>query len=140
LFQAVSRAGDGWIWLLLAIALPLVYGDLGRLLVERMAIVGAVGLGVYKVLKRGTARARPCAAHAGPRALVPALDLYSFPSGHTLHAVAFASLVGSELPLLLWILLPFAVLVALSRLVLGLHYPTDVVAGAALGFVLAQIP
>jgi undecaprenyl-diphosphatase len=61
------------------------------------------------------------------------LDHFSFPSGHTLHAVLFTVMLGAHFPALLPLLLVFTPLVALSRMVLGLHYPTDVLAGAFLG-------
>jgi undecaprenyl-diphosphatase len=66
------------------------------------------------------------------------LDRYSFPSGHTLHAVCFTTLATSHVPGLAPVLLPFAALVAASRVVLGLHYPSDVLVGAALGASLAS--
>jgi len=61
------------------------------------------------------------------------LDAFSFPSGHTLHAVAFTLVALSYFPALAPVLVPFALLTAASRVVLGLHYPSDVLAGAALG-------
>lgn len=64
---------------------------------------------------------------------MPPLDRYSFPSGHTLHAVCFTGIACAYQPLFAWVLVPFALLVALSRLVLGLHYPSDVLAGALIG-------
>jgi undecaprenyl-diphosphatase len=67
------------------------------------------------------------------------LDHFSFPSGHTLHAVLITTMLGSFVPVLLPIMLPFMVLVALSRVILGLHYPTDVMVGAALGAALASV-
>jgi undecaprenyl-diphosphatase len=82
-------------------------------------------------------RERPFIRFGEIRCTTAPLDRYSFPSGHTLHAVSFAILYGSFVPQLLWILVPFALLIGLSRVVLGLHYPSDVLAGAALGALLA---
>ena len=65
------------------------------------------------------------------------MDLYSFPSGHTLHAVAFTLVALTYYPHLAWLLIPFASLVAMSRVILGLHYPSDVFAGALIGALLA---
>ncbi|HVS03787.1 MAG TPA: phosphatase PAP2 family protein [Thermoanaerobaculia bacterium] len=132
-FAVVSRLGDGWWWLavgaiVLGLEGPAAWPTLGR-----MAAVPLLGLPAYKLLKRRTARPRPCAAGHGVEAVVPALDLYSFPSGHTLHAVGFTVVLAASLPELLWLAAPFTALVALSRVVLVLHYPTDVVAGAGLG-------
>jgi undecaprenyl-diphosphatase len=73
----------------------------------------------------------------GIRAGTPPLDRYSFPSGHTLHAVSFTAIATAHFPELGWVLVPFTVLVAASRVVLGLHYPSDVLAGAAIGAALA---
>ena len=134
LFAAVSRLGDGWVWVFSAALLLATDGAAALPAIGQMALAAAIGLPLYKLLKRGTRRPRPCAASPDPPvALVPALDLHSFPSGHTLHAVAFTLVVLGSYPALGWALVPFAALVAMSRLVLGLHYPSDVVAGAALG-------
>jgi len=141
LLATVSRLGDGWVWAALALALLLADGPGALPTVFAMAMAAAAGMPLYVLLKRRMARPRPCAADgSGLRALVPALDLYSFPSGHTLHAVAFTIVVLGHYPGLAWLLVPFAVLVALSRVVLGLHYPSDVAAGAALGTLLGLLP
>lgn len=66
-----------------------------------------------------------------------ALDRFSFPSGHTLHAVAFSCVALAYYPALAPLLLPFTGLVAMSRPVLGLHYPSDVLAGALIGLLIA---
>jgi undecaprenyl-diphosphatase len=82
-------------------------------------------------------RERPFIRHPGINMEMPPLDRYSFPSGHTLHAVSFTWQAVAHFPELAWILVPASALIALSRVVLGLHYPTDVMAGATLGALLA---
>ena len=71
------------------------------------------------------------------RAWIAPLDEFSFPSGHTLHAVAFSIVAVAHYPLLAVVLLPFTACVALSRVVLGLHYPSDVLAAIGIGSTLA---
>ena len=66
-------------------------------------------------------------------AIAAPLDAFSFPSGHTLHAVAFTLVALNYYPALAPTLVAFTLLTAGSRVVLGLHYPSDVLAGAALG-------
>jgi undecaprenyl-diphosphatase len=138
LFRTASRLGDGIFWYALMTVLPVIAGREGLLAAAHMAAASPAGLGIYTLLKSRIGRERPYAAHGGRIicAMAP-LDRYSFPSGHTLHAVCFTGIACSYLPLLAWVLVPFALLVALSRLVLGLHYPSDVLAGALIGGALA---
>jgi undecaprenyl-diphosphatase len=138
-FSAVSRLGDGIFWYTLILLLPIVYGDRGLMPALRMAIVGIIGLALYKYLKSRLVRERPYISLAGSVAGTKALDRYSFPSGHTLHAVSFTVLSVSSFPEWAALLIPFASLVAASRVVLGLHYPSDVLVGAALGAGLAGL-
>jgi undecaprenyl-diphosphatase len=102
-----------------------------------MTITGLSGVAIYKYLKVRLIRERPCIRHAGIRRAMAPLDRYSFPSGHTMHAVSFTWQVVTHFPELGWILIPLAAQIALSRVVLGLHYPSDVLAGAVLGSGLA---
>jgi undecaprenyl-diphosphatase len=136
-FATVSRLGDGIFWYALILLLPALYGSQALLPALRMAAVGIVGVLLYKYLKSRLVRERPYISLAGIVPGTPALDRYSFPSGHTLHAVSFTILATSSFPELAWLLVPFATLVAASRVVLGLHYPTDVAAGAVIGATLA---
>lgn len=136
-FAVASRLGDGLLWYVLILLLPVFYGEAGLLPATQMAVTGLVGVVLYKLLKHHLVRERPYISFAGIRAGVPPLDRYSFPSGHTLHAVSLTILATHHCPELGWVLWPFAALVAASRPVLGLHYPTDVAAGALLGAALA---
>jgi undecaprenyl-diphosphatase len=136
-FAAISRLGDGVFWYALIFLLPAIYGEQAVFPAVRMAAVGIVGLLLYKYLKSRLVRERPYISLAGIVPGTPALDRYSFPSGHTLHAVSFTTLATESFPELAWLLVPFAALVAASRVVLGLHYPTDVAAGAIIGVALA---
>jgi len=138
-FQLASRLGNGVIWYVLIPALPLIYGAPAARPAIVMAGTGALGVAIYALLKRVFVRERPFITHAAiSRAAVP-LDRYSFPSGHTLHAVSFTWQVCAHFPELAWVLVPVALLIAASRVVLGLHYPSDVLAGAAVGAALAQL-
>jgi undecaprenyl-diphosphatase len=132
-FRWVSRLGDGIVWYALIAAMPLLMGGAGWHLSAQMLLTGAVGLALYKLLKRKLVRERPFIGLIGIECEMPPLDRYSFPSGHTLHAVLFTSMAVSHVPALALLLVPLTGMIALSRVVLGLHYPTDVLVGAALG-------
>lgn len=139
-FRLVSRLGDGVFWYLLMATMPLwmLWSGRGGLadgleVAAEMLAAGATGLLLYKALKNRLVRERPFISLIGIECAMPPLDRYSFPSGHTLHAVTFTSLAIHHIPELAGVLVPFALLVAASRVVLGLHYPSDVLAGALLG-------
>ncbi|HXY76678.1 MAG TPA: phosphatase PAP2 family protein [Steroidobacteraceae bacterium] len=138
-FQIASRLGDGIAWYVLILALPLVYGAAAVKPAVVMALTGLLGVAIYAFLKRLFVRERPFITHAAIDPLAAPLDRYSFPSGHTLHAVSFAWQASAHFPELAWVLMPLAALIAASRVVLGLHYPSDVLAGAAIGAALAVL-
>ena len=131
----VSKLGDGLFWYVLIAGLALVGGTNGRDVAAQMVITALLNLPLYFWLKHSIGRPRPFVACADIRACVHALDKFSFPSGHTLHAVAFAVVFSWHFPLYGAALLPMVLLIALSRVALGLHYPSDVAAGAAIGAV-----
>jgi undecaprenyl-diphosphatase len=133
IFQIASRLGDGIIWYVLIFALPVLHGREALRPAAVMALTGALGVIVYKVLKRACVRERPFITHAAIDPAMAPLDRYSFPSGHTLHAVCFTLQATVHFPPLGVVLIPLALTIAGSRVVLGLHYPTDVLAGAVLG-------
>jgi undecaprenyl-diphosphatase len=132
-FQAASWLGDGYAWFALAATLIAFHGSAAVPLVATMTVTSVAGVTIYKSLKRRLVRERPFIRHLAIRHAMAPLDRYSFPSGHTLHAVSITWQVVAHYPECGWVLVPLVVLIALSRVVLGLHYPTDVLAGAALG-------
>ena len=103
-----------------------------------LALLGIASLLAYKGLKRLSRRPRPLSRERALATAVAPLDEFSFPSGHTLHAVGFTLVLVQHYPesgLLLW---PLCAAIALSRVVLGLHYPSDVLAAIGLGWVFAD--
>lgn len=136
-FAVVSRLGDGVFWYALMGVLVLVDGFDGLRASLHMTATGLMALLLYKGLKRWTRRPRPYAADLRIRAWVAPLDEFSFPSGHTLHAVSFTIVALAYYPWLAPVLVPFAMAVGVSRVVLGLHYPSDVLAATAIAVGLA---
>lgn len=136
-FATVSRLGDGVFWYALMGVLVALDGLDGLRASLHLAATGFVALLLYKRLKRWTRRPRPSARDLRIRAWVAPLDEFSFPSGHTLHAVAFSVVAVAHYPVLAWLLVPFTASVAVSRVVLGLHYPSDVLAATGIGGALA---
>jgi undecaprenyl-diphosphatase len=139
LFRVASRLGDGVLWYTLIAALALFFGATGRLVALQAAVAGVSGLLVYRALKGVLVRERPFITHSSIVCAARPLDRFSFPSGHTLHAVSFTVVIGSSLPLVGLLLLPVALLIAMSRVVLGLHYPSDVLVGGLLGAGIARL-
>lgn len=137
-FKTVSRLGDGVFWYMLMAAFA-IHSSQGRVAAAYMLVTGLVGVALYKVLKQNLVRERPFIAYQDIVCGTPPLDRYSFPSGHTLQAVLMTTLALAFFPMLAYLLVPFTICVALSRVILGLHYPTDVVVGALIGWSLAKL-
>ncbi len=129
----VTRAANySRLWLLIASALAACGGPQGRRAAGRgiiaLAIAAAAANGPAKLLMR---RRRP-SRHSGPT-LIRMPRSTSFPSGHSAVAFAFATGACEELPALTPALVPLAGTVAYSRVHTGVHYPSDVAAGAVIG-------
>lgn len=134
-FAAVSRLGDGWLWG--AVIALVAVSD--RAAAAGMLVTGFATTLLYKAVKHAIGRPRPCHLHPGLDTLVSPLDRWSFPSGHTMHAVCFTVLAAAWEPGLGFVLIPLTLLVMASRVVLGLHWPSDVLAGAIGGASTASV-
>ena len=131
-----TRGGDGWLWYGMAIAM-LIFGDESRFaVVGASTVAAAAGIGVFLLLKRFANRRRPCAIepHCWSTLLPP--DKFSFPSGHTLTAFAIAVPLIIAYPSLTAAVFFCAASIAVSRILLGMHFLSDVLAGALIGSLL----
>jgi undecaprenyl-diphosphatase len=128
-----TLGGDGWLWYAMGLAVLLFGGE------ERFAALGAAGLSstlsilLFLRLKRLTGRRRPCQIEPHCWATLLPPDQFSFPSGHTMTAFAVAIPLSLFYPDLAIGLLFCALSIAMSRILLGMHFLSDVVAGALIG-------
>lgn len=130
---AATRGGDGWLWYGIGAAVALD-GGLERfraLLAATLAV--SIGIALFLSLKRACGRKRPCALEPHSWATLLPPDQFSFPSGHTITAFAMALSLSVFYPVMLVGLLFCAFSVALSRILLGMHFLSDVLAGAVIG-------
>jgi len=136
-FRLMSRLGDGFFWYTLLIALFILQGKAALLPLLHISVTGISGTIVYKWLKGKTLRPRPYQVLQDVWLTGKPLDYFSFPSGHTLHAVVFTCMIVAYYPSLSILLIPFSLMVGASRIVLGLHYPSDILAGAVIGIAIS---
>jgi undecaprenyl-diphosphatase len=128
-----TRGGDGWLWYAMGLAILLFGGE------QRFAALGAAGLSsvlsilLFLWLKRFTGRRRPCQIEPHCWATLLPPDQFSFPSGHTMTAFAVAIPLSLFYPELTIGLFFCALSIAMSRILLGMHFLSDVVAGALIG-------
>jgi undecaprenyl-diphosphatase len=133
----LNYLGNGWLYPLLALALLWGYPQ-GFVPITSSAVLGAGAAHlVYRWLKRRIARPRPCDVHPDLPPLLRPVDRYSFPSGHCMTAMAVAMPLCAALPALLLPAAAACLLIAWARLVAAHHYPSDLLAGFALGAIAA---
>ena len=133
LFKTASRLGDWPLWVATGIGL-LALGDPH---INRTVLATAIAIGcsvlLFMAVKNLVGRPRPFEAWQGLNCLMAPPDKFSFPSGHTMTAFAVWGVLAVGLPVMAKFYLAMAILIGLSRVFLGLHYPTDVLVGAFLG-------
>jgi undecaprenyl-diphosphatase len=94
-------------------------------------------IGIYKIIKNNVKRSRPYNELEGIQNGTVPSDRFSFPSGHTAAAFVMATLIAYFFPLLTTVVFLWAFLVGFSRIYLGVHYPSDTLAGMILGVLTA---
>ncbi len=128
-----TRGGDGWLWYAIGATILLFGGPERFAATGAAALAGGIGTVMFLWLKKSTGRKRPChiEPHCWAKLLPP--DQFSFPSGHSITAFAVAVPLSLFYPSLVLGLLFCAVSIAVSRILLGMHFLSDVIAGSALG-------
>lgn len=139
IFKFITKLGDGYLYLFVIILLTLsrsgnrfkfLISFIFAFLIERI---------VYYTLKNSIKRMRPFEKLKLNKLYIKPPDKYSFPSGHSSAAFLFATLVSYFFPELKLFLFIFAGSVGISRVILKLHFPTDILFGAFLGVLIANI-
>ncbi|HVY94606.1 MAG TPA: phosphatase PAP2 family protein [Bryobacteraceae bacterium] len=134
-----TRAGDGWLWGAIGIAL-LLSGDPERFrAVEAGGLAVAAGILIFHRIKRAVGRVRPRDIEPHCWACIVTRDRFSFPSGHSTTAFAVAVSIGSFYPEVMPLLLVLAANVAISRVIVGMHFLSDILVGSAMGTLLGYV-
>lgn len=136
----ITNLGNaGILWILITIVLLMDKKTRNVGYMSALALIGSLIVDNI-LLKNLVARTRPYEVVDGLKLLIEKQSDYSFPSGHTGSSFASAIVLWKELPRKYGVMaLIVAVLIAYSRLYVGVHYPSDVLAGVVIGTVLALV-
>lgn len=131
--RIISASADGFYYPLLPLILYVAGDTRAAALLLIMGLGFALERPVYYLAKNAFKRNRPAQALPGFNSVITPSDHFSFPSGHTSGAFLVATVVVMFYPGLFWLMYPWACLVGASRILLGVHFPTDTLAGAVMG-------
>ena len=129
----ISHCGDGIYYFLIGVALALYEQTYGLTYFLAVLLAFSIELPLYLILKNSIKRRRPNDVIAEFVAFLIPSDKFSFPSGHTAAAFVMATLTSWYYPAFTTAAFTLASMIGLSRILLGVHFPSDILAGAILG-------
>jgi undecaprenyl-diphosphatase len=134
-----TRAGDGWLWGAIGLALLFSSDPMRFRAVEAAGFAVGVGVLIFLKVKGVVCRLRPRDVEPHCWANIVTRDRFSFPSGHSTTAFAVAISLGSFYPETMALLLILAATVAVSRIIVGMHFLSDVIVGSGMGAMLGYV-
>lgn len=137
--KIISKTGDGYLQIILPILLALAFSLDSFIFLELMILLNVCERTVYFILKNTCKRKRPPDKLLDFKSIITASDKFSFPSGHASSAFLLATIIVIHFGApFLWLYL-WASAVGASRVFLGVHFPSDIIAGAILGSSIALL-
>lgn len=135
----MSRLGNGWLWYSLGIFILFCGGQNRYHAFFAGALSALVAILIFQRVKPLSRRRRPCEIEPHCWAVISPPDRFSFPSGHAMTSFAIAVAVGSFYPQCQPSLIALAALIAASRIIVGMHFLTDIVVGALMGALIGYL-
>tara|TARA_B100000686_G_C16682259_1_gene912644 strand:- start:246 stop:752 length:507 start_codon:yes stop_codon:yes gene_type:complete len=133
IFRSITYTGEWWMYVVYGIIITIIDYHKGYEALQMGLIAYGMHYPIYFLIKNMSKRNRPFEKYENIKALVKPPDKYSLPSGHssasTISALIIVSVFGSMELLIIW-----PITVGLSRVVLGMHYPSDSIIGIILGY------
>ena len=135
LMKLFTRIGDGYVWGALCLVMFIINGNAALVL----TLGSVIQITLQQIIKHIFCRKRPFVEHDDILYLLAPPDKFSFPSGHTAGAFVIVFFLYSFFPMFFGLMLILACLIGISRVYLGLHYPSDILGGIVLGYMSYKI-